>query len=111
MSDLKKCPCCGFNEVQIKASGGENSGSFLRYYVECPNCGVGTVIHFMERKVCIARWNNRSDAGVALPSASPNTDSQKCLCTIEDVTHVIGSGHYEGRIIINRACQYHGNCR
>lgn len=42
-----------------------------------------------------------------------NKDSQKCLCTIENITHThqSGSGRYEGRIIINRACKFHGNCR
>jgi len=73
MSDLKRCPFCG-GEAQAEFELIGEKGASAVYYVNCLSCESGTKFHVSPEKAREV-WNNRPDAVVALPSASPNTES------------------------------------
>lgn len=65
MSELKPCPCCGSNELEIDFDSvmmihgkGHQNG-----YIDCSDCGVGISIAFIDEDNCTERlvsaWNNR----------------------------------------------------
>ena len=59
MSNLKPCPFCGFEHINLhllKDDGIHPEGAFI----ECPKCGIETNI-FDSTEEAVEFWNRRSD--------------------------------------------------
>lgn len=62
MSDLKKCPFCGYNATNRKVDWCEKE----YYTVTCPNCGSSIGLHETEKEA-VDSWNRRAERYV-IPS-------------------------------------------
>ena len=92
MSDLRKCPfCCGEASLGEGHSGG-STGNEKYIFVNCVECLMSNdmIANMQEfdEEMAIEHWNNRSNAMVALPSASDNTRSDE-IALIESCIKVL----------------------
>ena len=79
MSELRECPLCGSKKCKVK----DKAHSFyVRRWVECMICHCKSG-RYGSNEEAISAWNTRSNAVVALPSATSNTAMLK-LPTLEE---------------------------
>jgi len=94
MSELRRCPFCG-GEASLGEGHSGGSTSDRKYvFVNCVECLMSNDMianmQVFDKEMAIEHWNTRSDAVVALPSASPNPSSFQFPKLVDVTTEVYG---------------------
>jgi Lar family restriction alleviation protein len=105
MTDLKPCPFCGGEKVEIK-------GAYVRHaFIECCKCGIAMVAGESKAEA-IAAWNRRADGWIPVTERLPEEDNEEyltCYATKDGIGVPTIRTYIQGRWYAD--CEYVGRSK